>query len=168
MTKEKHFYSSPAEGLPGLPAGVQIHIGSHDGTGRRIGIASARYNIELTGDLVASAVNTLLHCGVQPEDIAVRWVPGSFELPLALQKLAAERELDAVIACGVVIEGETRHASLIMDAITPQFLLLARELGIPVIDAVVSAPSMEIAKVRCSSGTDSRGAYAALAALECC
>lgn len=165
---EKHFYPSPNEELPELPAGVDQRTGRHDGSGRRIGIVSARFNIELTGELVSTAVSTLINHQVKAADIHVRWVPGSFELPLVLQTLAEEHRLDALIACGVVIEGETRHASLIMDAITPQFLQLSRDLEIPVIDAVVSAPTMELARKRCSSGKDSRGAYAALAALECC
>jgi 6,7-dimethyl-8-ribityllumazine synthase len=168
LMTEKHFYPSPTEGLPELPKGVDQRIGRHDGTGRRIGICSARFNIELTGDLVSTAVDTLIDHQVAAKDIHVSWVPGSFELPLALQQLAEEHRLDALIACGVVIEGDTRHASLIMDAITPQFLQLSSDLEIPVIDAVVSAPSMELARIRCSSGKDSRGAYAALAALECC
>ena len=167
MTK-KHFYPTPSEGLPQLPSEVAVHIGNHNGSGLKIGIASARFNIELTGDLVATAVDTLIQHDVDPEDICVRWVPGSFELPLALKKMASQNKLDALIACGVVIEGETRHAALIMDSLTPQLHKLALELEIPVIDAVVSAPSMELARVRCSTGADSRGAYAALAALECC
>jgi 6,7-dimethyl-8-ribityllumazine synthase len=165
---EKHFYPAPTEALPELPDVIHVHVGSHEGAGRRIGIASARFNIELTGGLVSAAVETLVAHEVSAEDISVRWVPGSFELPLALKRLAAERELDALIACGVVIEGETRHASLIMDAITPSFNQLSLELGIPVIDAVVSAPTMKLAEERCGSGEKSRGIYAALAALECC
>ena len=165
---EKHFYPAPTEGLPELPNFVHTHVGNHEGTGRRVGIASARFNVELTGGLVSSAVETLMQHQVAAEDISVRWVPGSFELPLALKRLAAERELDALIACGVVIEGSTRHASLIMDAITPSLNSLSLELGIPVIDAVVSAPTMELAEERCGTGEKSRGIYAALAALECC
>lgn len=165
---EKHFHPSPGEGLPALPEGVNLHVGDHAGTGLKIGIASARFNIALTGGLVSSAVDTLIAHDVASEDISVRWVPGSFELPLALKRLAGERDLDALIACGVVIEGETRHAALIMDAITPTLGNLSLELGIPVIDAVVSAPTMELAEERCGSGEKSRGIYAALAALECC
>jgi 6,7-dimethyl-8-ribityllumazine synthase len=168
MSTAKHFYPDPSEGLPEVPAGVNVRVGHHQGSGKRIGIVSARFNIELTGDLVSIAVQTLLDHGVTAEDIHVHWVPGSFELPFALEQLAEKHSLDAVIACGVVIEGETRHAALIMDAITPQFLQLSRDLKMPVIDAVVSAPSMDLARMRCSSGKDSRGAYAALAALECC
>jgi len=165
---EKHFYPSPTEGLPDLPDEVEVNVGSHDGTGRRIGIVSARFNIELTGDLVSTAVSTLIEHQVKSGDIHVSWVPGSFELPLALKTLAESTRLDALIACGVVIEGATRHAALIMDSLTPQLHRLALSLDIPVIDAVVSAPTMELAVARCSTGSESRGAYAALAALECC
>jgi len=167
MTGKKHFDAPPTAGLPELPEGVPVHMGSHAGAGRRVGVASARFNIALTGELVQTAVETLVAHEVKPEHIPVRWVPGSFELPLALHRLAADHRLDALIACGVVIEGETRHASLIMNSLVPQFHRLSLDLGIPVIDAVVGAPTLELARARCMRGPECRGVYAALAALEC-
>lgn len=164
---KKHFYPEPTEGLPILPAGVQVHVGSHVATGKRIGIVAARFNIELTGALVSSAVETLLAQGIVAEDIAVVWVPGSFEIPLALKRLHRALSPQALIPIGVVLEGKTRHAELIMQSLTRSFTELSLELDCPVIDAVVSAHTMKQAEERCLSGAESRGAYAALAALEC-
>lgn len=165
MTAKKHFHEEISEGLPVLP-GVREHRGTLDGTGRRYGIVAARFNIGLTGPLVAAAVETFLAAGVAAEDVEVVWVPGSFEIPLALQRLADRTALDGLVACGVVIEGETRHAALIMDALTGTLAKLSLELDCPVIDAVVSAGSLALAEARCLSGRESRGAYAARAALE--
>ncbi len=164
---EKHFYPQPEEGLPSLPAGVNVSVGNHSGAGKRIGIVAARFNIRLTGALVSSAVETLISQGVSEADIQVVWVPGSFEIPLALKRLHHELSPQALIAIGVVLEGKTRHAELIMRSLTKTFTEVSLSLDCPVIDAVVSAHTMEQAEERCLSGSESRGAYAALAALEC-
>lgn len=163
---EKHFYPEPARDLPALPEEVEQYIGNHDGAGRRVGIVSARFNIRLTGAMVETAATTLVDHGVRARDVVVAWVPGSFEVPLGIQRLCRQARLDAVIACGVVIEGQTLHAELIMRSVTRSLQRLALDLDLPVIDAVVSAPNLELAEARCLSGADSRGAYAALAALE--
>ena len=149
-----------------MPEGVVQRHGRLEGGRKRVGIVSARFNIGLTSALVSSAVEALLAAGVRPGDIEVVWVPGSFELPLALKRLAKHGAFDALIACGVVIEGATRHAELIMNGLTQSFVKLSLDLDCPVIDAVVSARSMEQAEARCLSGSESRGAYAARAALE--
>lgn len=163
---KKHFIPEPAEALPALPEGVNVHVGTHAAPGKKFGIVAARFNIRLTGALVTSAVNTLLERGAYSRDIEVVWVPGSFELPLMLQRLARRQHPDALIACGVVLEGQTRHAELIMKALTKSLTDLAVDLDCPVIDAVVSAHTPEQAEARCLSGKESRGAYAALAAIE--
>jgi 6,7-dimethyl-8-ribityllumazine synthase len=167
MSEGKHFYPTPSHELPVLPEGVSTFVGNHDGAGKKFGIASGRFNIRLTGALVTSAVNTLLAQGVEAQDIAVVWVPGSYELPLALKRLHARFSPDALIPCGVVIEGQTRHAEGIMQSITRSFSELSLTLDCPVIDAVVHAHTLEQAEKRCLTGAESRGAYAALAALEC-
>jgi len=167
MSGEKHFNSDPTAGLPDLPEGVWVRAGGHEGRGHRVGIVAARFNMRLTGALVKSAVETLADRGVEPDGIAVQWVPGSYEIPLALKRLHKDIGADALIACGVVIEGETRHAEWIMRSLTTCFTDLSLSLDCPVIDAVVSARTPEQAEARCLGGSESRGAYAALAALEC-
>jgi len=167
MNRTKQSPEPVARDLPSLPDGVTQFHGSTRGEGRRVGIAAARFNQQLTSSLVTTAVDTLLEQGIAPEDVFVRWVPGSFELPLALQRLADETECQALIACGVVLQGKTLHAELIMRSLTESFQRLSLELRMPVIDAVVSAPSYELAEVRCLPGPQCRGTYAARTALEC-
>jgi len=166
MSTEKHFHTDIQTGLPALPAGVRCRTGRLDGAGKRFGIAAARFNIRLTSALVGAAVEALLAGGVREKDIEVVWVPGSFELPLALRRLAASGHFDALIPCGVVLEGATRHAELIMNALTQSFVKLSLDLNCPVVDAVISAHTTEQAEARCLGGSESRGAYAARAALE--
>lgn len=162
----KHFHTEITRELPDLPAGVSTRHGTYDGAGKRIGLVAARFNIRLTGALVSSAVDALMEAGVRAEDIEVVWVPGSFEIPLTLKRLARDGAYDALIPCGVVIEGATRHADLIMSALTQAFVQLSLDLDCPVVDAVVSARTAAQAEERCLGGSDSRGAYAARTALE--
>lgn len=162
----KHFYRDPAQGLPELPGGVRSLHGRYDGHGRRFALAAARFNLELTGPMVTTAVETLLERGVRGEDVVVAWVPGSFELPAMLKHLHREYAPHALIPFGVVVEGETRHAELIMSSVTESFGRLSLELDTPVIDSVVHAYTLEAAEARCLEGERNRGAYAALAALE--
>lgn len=164
---KKHFYPDPSEGLPVFPEGVRTRIGSHAGKGVRVSIAAGRFNIEMVGPMVNSAVETLLTHGVEAEDIEIAWVPGSYELPLMLKRLFRDPHPHALIPCGLVLEGSTRHAELIMNSLTRSFTELSLELDCPVIDAVVHAHTLEQAQERCLGGAQSRGAYAALAALEC-
>lgn len=161
----KHFSTHISDDLPDLP-GVTTHVGTHQGEGRRFGLVAARFNVRLTGAMVTAAVETFQANGVRPADLEVVWVPGSYEIPLFIKRLAASGRFDALLACGVVIEGATRHADLIMNSLVQSFVGLSLEFDCPVVDAVVSARTIEQAEARCLTGPDSRGAYAALAALE--
>jgi 6,7-dimethyl-8-ribityllumazine synthase len=161
----KHISHAIPEGLPELP-GVHVHLGSHAGQGKRFGIVAARFNPHLTGALLTSALDVFEAHGVRRADVEVVWVPGSFEIPLFVQRLAKTGRFDAIIAIGAVIEGETRHAELILHGLSQALVRLSLEFDCPVLDAVVSARTIAQADARCLSGSNSRGAHAALAALE--
>ncbi len=163
----KHFYLNPEEALPQFAAGISQRVGRIDGTGLRVCLAAGRFNIGLVGPMLDAAVQELLGAGVQESDIEICWVPGSFELPFALSRLLATGSFDAALACGVVIDGATQHAHHIMSSISSSLNHLAMQYQLPVLDAVVSAPSIDLAEQRCLTGKESRGAYAARAALEC-
>lgn len=162
---QKGFSPDILEGLPNLGAVRQFH-GTHEGRNKRFGIVAARFNISLVGPSVEAAVDTFTSNGVKASDIDVVWVPGSFELFLPLQRLAASGRYSALLPIGVVLEGATRHADLIMDALMRRFVELSSEFDCPIIDAVVSARTYQQAEERCLTKNESRAAYAALAALE--
>ena len=82
-----------------------------DGTGRRFAIAASRYNHEVTGRLVDGATEALTEHGVADRDVQVAWVPGSFELPLAAQRLAQSGDVSAVICVGCIIKGKPTMTS---------------------------------------------------------
>ena len=83
--------------------------GTLTGSGRRVAIAVGRFNELVTERLLAAAVDTLVRHGTADDDIAVVWVPGSFELPQTCRWLAESGKYDAVVALGAVVRGGTTH-----------------------------------------------------------
>jgi len=109
--------------------------------GRRfkVGIAAARYNGPLVEGLLAQATAALREAGVRGGNIEVIRVPGSNELPVAAQRLAARRRPDVLIALGVIVRGGTIHYELISSAVAHALQDVALEHGIAVINGVVVA-----------------------------
>lgn len=156
--------SKEISGLRGF-SGDQI-LGSLQGEGLRMVIVASRFNKQLTSQLAESAVRCLKEHGVAQSEIKLVWVPGAYEIPLAVEKLARRGGCDALLALGVVIEGETQHAQMIIDSSAHSLATIARRHALPVINEIVGARTWEQARVRCSSGCESRGWYAAEAAIE--
>ncbi len=150
--------------VPQYEGTVQI-AGSLQGNGVRCAVVVSRFNMELTTALADAAVRSLLNHGVKASDINVAWVPGAYEIPTVVNELARKRAFDAIIALGVVIQGETQHAQLINQHIALSLGRLSLDYALPIIYEVISAQSIEQAVERCT-GENSRGRYAALAALE--
>ena len=134
-----------------------------DARGLRFGIAAARFNAGYVDALLERCVATLKAAGAA-EPTVVR-VPGSNELPVAIQALADRREFDALIALGVLIRGDTIHYELIADATTHALQRVALDLRTPVINGVVVAENQAQAEARCRGKID-RGAEFAQSALE--
>jgi len=130
----------------------------------RIGIAAARYNDRLVEPLLARTVAALRAAGVKERNLTVVRVPGSGELPVAAQWLAARRP-DVIIALGVIIRGETLHYELLAHASARALQRVALDARRPVINGVVVAESEAQAEARCLGRID-RGAEFAAAALE--
>jgi len=146
--------------------GVAQVTGSMNGEGLRIGMVVSRFNKSLTTELARSAIAALEKHGVRKQDILVHWVPGAYEVPAVIHKLALEKRFDALIALGVVIEGETPHADLINTEVAHYLAKTSRRCGVPVIHEVVGTRNITQAVARCTSGETSRGWYAGCAAVE--
>ncbi|NCC50868.1 MAG: 6,7-dimethyl-8-ribityllumazine synthase [Spartobacteria bacterium] len=151
--------------LPDLGA-VRQTAGSRDATGKRFVIVVSRFNESLTQALVQTAIDCLKSYGATDELIRVVWVPGAYEIPSVVNRVAAANTCDAIIALGLVVEGETMHAEVINYAVGDALQRIAMAHHIPVIHEVVSVYNIEQAEVRCLGGQGSRGWYAAEAAIE--
>ena len=145
-----------------LDAPQQLSI---DGSPFAVGIAAARFNARLTDALLAQVEARLLAAGVKKKNLHVVRVPGSNELPSAVQLLVARRKLDVVIALGVLIRGGTIHYELIAESATSGLQRVALDAKTPVINGVVVAENLKQAEERCL-GKINRGGEFAHSALE--
>ncbi len=124
----------------------------------------SRYNSRFTTALADHARTELL--AIEPQaKVETFQAPGSFEVPLLVNLLAAKRGYAAILALGVIIEGETAHARLIAASITDALQTTAITHGIPVIHEVLLVGSVEQAEARCLGPHLNRGTEAARAAV---
>ena len=141
-------------------------VGNLDASGMRFGIVVARFNDELTNELARSAFQCLEANGAKPGTVDVVRVPGAYEVPVIAEKMAASKRYDALIVLGVVVEGETQHAQMIIDTTGQSVLDIACRHQLPVINEIVGVRSWAQAEARCLGGENTRGWYAAEAAIE--
>ena len=140
--------------------------GQLNAKGLKFGIVISRFNDLFTGQLLKGAVDCLLRHGGEEKNIEIVWVPGAYELPLALKKLAQAGKHGALIALGAVIQGATSHAGLINAQVARALTQISLESGIPVVDGIVSAENIDQAIERCGSKAGNRGWNAAQTAIE--
>ncbi|NLG35104.1 MAG: 6,7-dimethyl-8-ribityllumazine synthase [Lentisphaerae bacterium] len=134
--------------------------------GLRFGIVVSRFNDLFTGQLLKGALDCLERHGADNADVEVVWVPGSFEQPLALKKLAGTGRFQALLALGTVIQGATSHAGLINAQVARALTQISLESGIPIVDGIVAADNLDQAIERCGSKAGNRGWTAAQTAIE--
>lgn len=134
--------------------------------GKRFALIASRFNDFLTKELVAGCVDTLLRHGADEKDITLAWVPGAFELPLAAQKLAESKAIDAVVCLGTVIRGATPHFEYVAQEAAKGIARVAQETGKPVSLGVITADTIEQAIERAGTKDGNKGRDAALSAIE--
>ena len=138
-----------------------------DGRGRRIGIAAGRFNGAITLRLLDGALAALAEAGVERRDVVLAWAPGAFELPLLAQSMIrASRPVDAVIALGAVIRGDTGHYDLVAGECARGIQDVQLATGVPVVFGVLTTENLEQALVRSLPDHTNKGREAALTALE--
>lgn len=130
----------------------------------RIAIVASEYNKSYVDGLVRFANNELATIAPNASVSLVR-VPGSFEIPIAVQLVAQKQKPDAILAFGLIFDGETLHASLIATAVTEALMRISLSESIPILHEVLVAKNEEQAKIRCLSPDINRGTEAARAAI---
>ena len=132
----------------------------------RFAVVAARFNEPIVKHLVDGALRAFAAGGVEAGGIDVYWVPGSFELPLAAQHLAASRRYAGIACVGVIIRGETPHFEHVAREAAAGIRSVALETGIPVTFGVITALTEDQAWARAGGDVANRGSEAAQAALE--
>jgi 6,7-dimethyl-8-ribityllumazine synthase len=153
--------SEHAAGTLQVPDGYGVIEGQPTGGRRAVGIVVARFNGEITGALLASALEELERAGVGREAVTVVPVPGAFELPLAAMALAKTRRYSCILALGAVIRGETPHFEYVASEAASGLQLAGIETGVPVAFGVLTVENEQQARERLD-----KGAEAARTALE--
>jgi 6,7-dimethyl-8-ribityllumazine synthase len=153
--------SEHAAGALRIPDGYGVIEGAPAGGGRAVGVVVARFNGEITRELLASALDELERAGVGREAVTIVPVPGAFELPLAAMALAKTRRYSCIVALGAVIRGETPHFEYVASEAASGLQLAGIETGVPVAFGVLTVESEQQARQRLD-----KGAEAARTALE--
>ena len=137
-----------------------------DVSNKRFAIVVAEWNDEITEPLAIGAINTLLKYGAQEENIIKAYVPGSYELSFGAQIFAQKPEIDAVIAIGCVIQGETRHNDYINHAVAGGLTQVALKFNKPVIFGVLTPNTHQQALDRAGGKHGNKGDEAAITAIK--
>jgi 6,7-dimethyl-8-ribityllumazine synthase len=127
---------------------------------------AARFNQLIVAALVEGARDALKRHGVTEEAVDLAWVPGSFEVPMVAQRLAASRRYEAVICLGAVIRGDTDHYDYVASGVASGIAQAGLSTGVPVIFGVLTCDTLEQALNRAGGKAGNKGADAALAAIE--
>lgn len=132
----------------------------------RIAIVAARFNGFIVNSLVSGAVDALHRHGTALDAIELVWVPGAFELPLAVQRLARSQRFDAIIALGAVIRGSTPHFDYVAGECAKGIAKISLDQDIPVAFGVLTVDTIEQAVERAGTKAGNKGVDAALTVLE--
>ena len=137
------------------------------GANRRVALVVARYNEDITRELVAGARAALLAAGVAEGDVYEYQVAGAFELaPACRQLVAVGPEVDAVVALGAIVRGETPHFDFVAEAAARGLQQLAGEINVALAFGVLTTDTREQAEARADRDQGDKGGEAARAALE--
>jgi 6,7-dimethyl-8-ribityllumazine synthase len=132
----------------------------------KVCLVVARFNSFIVEQLEAGAIDALVRHGSDRDDITVVKVPGAFELPLAVQKVASMQKFDAIIALGAVIRGGTPHFEYVAGECVKGISMVSLQHDVPVSFGVLTVDTIEQAIERAGTKAGNKGAEAALSAIE--
>ena len=136
------------------------------GKGKKFGVVISRFNEFITSKLLGGALDCFERHGVDTNDVDVVWVPGSFEIPVAAQRLARSGRYDAVVCLGAVIRGQTPHFDYIASEVAKGVAHVGVSSGVPTMFGVITADTIEQAIERAGTKAGNKGADAAAGAIE--
>ena len=132
----------------------------------RFCLVMARWNSFVVEHLLDGAVDALKRHGAQESDLTVVRVPGAFEMPVALEKIAAQGKYDAIIALGAVIRGGTPHFEYVAGEAVKGMAQVSLKHGVPISFGVLTVDTIEQAIERAGTKAGNKGAEAADSAIE--
>ena len=142
--------------------------GNPVGTGRRIAVVASRFNETITRPLVDGALDALVRHGVAFDDIDVIWVPGAWELPIAVRRAMSSERYEGVVALGAVIRGDTPHFEYVAGEASRGLADASRDSDVPLGFGLLTCDNMSQATSRAGGEHGNKGWDAAIATLEMC
>ena len=136
------------------------------GKGLKIAVVISRFNELITTKLLEGAKDALVRHGVAEADIDIAWTPGCLEIPLISKKLAQTNKYDAVVCLGAVIRGGTPHSEYVASEVNRGIGRVSLEAGLPVIQGIITADTLEQAIQRAGAKEGNKGFAAAISAIE--
>lgn len=134
--------------------------------GLRFGIVVSRWNAFITEKMLEGALDALIRHGASEEQIEVARVPGTWEIPVAAQKMANSRRYDAVISIGCLIRGSTPHFEYLAAEVTKGIGQISLQTGLPLTYGIITVENIDQAIERAGTKAGNKGAEAAIAAIE--
>lgn len=132
----------------------------------RFGIVVSEWNPEITENLHKGAIQTFLDCGTEKDNIISWNVPGSFELVYGCKKMIESQRVDAVIAIGNVIQGQTKHFDFVCEGVTQGIVDLNIKYDVPVIFCVLTDNTKQQSLERSGGALGNKGIECAIAAIK--
>ncbi len=145
---------------------LKTYEGHFNVQGARFALVCSRFNSFIVDALEGGAIDTLIRHGAKHADIHVIKAPGAYELPLAVQKVAATGRYDAIIALGAVIRGSTPHFDHVAGECVKGLSSVSLQHGIPVAFGVLTVDTIEQAIERAGTKAGNKGGEAALSSIE--
>jgi len=149
--------------LHGRPVAVE---GDLSATGKRFAIVVARWNAVITDRLLQGSLDALYRSGCKKDDVTIVRVPGAWEIPSAARTLAETGKMDAIIALGVLLRGETAHYEAIYNEVARGIGQSQQDTGVPHAFGVLTCETLEQALDRAGLKAGNKGFEAAIAAIE--
>lgn len=145
---------------------IKVHEGDFREVSGKFALVVGRFNAFVVESLLEGAIDALVRQGIAEEDIEIYRVPGAFEMPLAVQRVAKTGNFDAIVALGAVIRGGTPHFEYVAGECTKGISSVSLEYNLPVAFGVLTVDSIEQAIERSGTKAGNKGAEAAMSALE--
>ena len=146
-----------------MPRSFEGHL---DADGLRFAVIASRFNDEIVSGLLTGALDCLTRHGAADDAIRIYRVPGAFEIPTLARQLIQALDVDAIVALGCLLRGDTPHFDFISAQVTNDLSRVAIDQRFPVAYGVITCNTFEQAVARSSAGSGNKGWEAALAAIE--
>jgi len=145
---------------------IKTYEGNFKEVSGKFALVVGRFNSFVVESLLQGAIDVLVRQGIPESDIEIYRVPGAFEIPLAVKRIAATKKYDAIVALGAVIRGGTPHFEYVAGECVKGIGAVSLEFGLPVAFGVLTVDSIEQAIERSGTKAGNKGAEAAMSVVE--